>query len=114
MPTHLGNRDIIQFPIYCNSLDQRSAVKKLIPAPQYNDPMKEPLPDPEYNEVVGKHSGKFFESKILKEFHIFTPKDKYAPFKKPEKKEDKKDKRGGDKKGKTAKLEAEPESPIVA
>lgn len=49
IPRHLGTRDTIPFPIYCNSTDQRNSVKKLVPAPQYNDPMKEPLPEPEFN-----------------------------------------------------------------
>lgn len=52
--------------------------------------MKEPLPEPFYEEVIIKSSSKPFESKISKEFEIYTPKDKYIPCKKMEKKDDKK------------------------
>ena len=64
----------MQIPIYCNSYDQRLAVKKNVPPPVYRDPMKEPLPAPGFEEVVAKHSGKLFETKLLKEFAIYTPK----------------------------------------
>ena len=52
--------------------------------------MTEPLPEPVFEEVINKHSGKTFESKIMKEFILLTPKDKYIPYKKPDRREDKK------------------------
>lgn len=53
--------------------------------------MKEPLPEPTFEEVISKPTSKPFESKLIKEFEIYTPKEnKFTPFKKPEKKEEKK------------------------
>jgi len=105
---HLGPRDILQIPIHCTSSSQFNAVKETVPAPFYRDPMKEPLPAPEFQEVVQRFTGKMFESKLLKEFEIYTPKeDKYSEYKKPEKKLEKTDKRGTFKK--TTKQETEPE-----
>ena len=83
-------------------------MKKFVPPPAYNDPMKEPLPEPEFHEVVYKFTGKIFDSKLLKEFEIYTPKEKYSPYKKPERSPDKKGR--GDKKGRTLKAEPEPEA----
>jgi hypothetical protein len=51
--------------------------------------MKEPLPEPSFEEAISKPTSKPFESKLIKEFEVFTPKEnKFLPFKKPEKKVD--------------------------
>jgi hypothetical protein len=48
VPTHLGNREIISFPITNTNLLQKKNIKELIPIPFYRDPMKEPLPEPTF------------------------------------------------------------------
>lgn len=82
-----GNRQTVSMPIYQNSQDQKQAAIGAVPSPIYRDPAKEPVPEPVFHEAITKQNSKAFESKILKEFSIFTPKD---PFKKIEKKEEKK------------------------
>lgn len=74
-------------PIYQNAIDQKQSAISTVPAPVYRDPLKEPVPDPVFHEGIAKASNKPFESKVLREFSIYTPKD---PFKKEEKKEEKK------------------------
>ena len=74
VPTHLGTREVIIFPIVTSSLEQSKQVKELVPIPYYPDPMKEPLPAPTFDEVISKPTGKQFESKLIKEFSIWTPK----------------------------------------
>jgi len=55
--------------------DQRQAALATVPAPVYKDPAKEPVPEPVFHESIGRQSTKLFESKILREFSIYTPKD---------------------------------------
>ena len=74
-----GHRDTASMAIYQNLFDQRQAATSVVPAPIYKDPAKEPVPEPVFHEAIGKQSSKSFESKILREFSLYTPKD---PFKK--------------------------------